>query len=854
MNHRSATPPAPEAVSATQLREAIAADPGAPIVAAIQGAGGYGKTTMLTRIARIYRDAGVEVYAPDDVSAEFMATADVALLADDAHRLSEGKLRELCTLAESRSPRLIVAYRPWPQPEPLAELISLAGRHRPPVRLRELAEPELAERLARSYEPAVHTDFAERVRKFTGGVPGLVAKVIDAVDMRELSTSDEPRLPRVLLDRFQRELNRLDPESGQCLTALAVGSTPHPALLAKLLGSDSTRAANALETLRAAGLLDASDAPHPVVRAVVSAMTPWEQRLATLRELVAIQLDRGGSVLPLVRPLLDVQEPLLPDASMASAFEAAGDEAIEQDADLAGRLYRAAVSAGAAAAPIAARRARAAAVAGKADEALRIADSVMIDPSAPDRVTAIQVSATVLAQRGLLARSAELCRWSIDHVRWPGDEAFTIVGLVGTGRGEEAARLRRSGAENGPPTSLSGATTQLAAGMHESITGTASSALSILMRSASLAEPVGNTVLMPDTPAAITATVAVHNGEFDVAESVLDRALLVDSGGALLRTRHRLLAALIPMMRGDTVTARRALSAATEDIDSLQTRDRLLAVAIEAGIAGRDNDMSGLGKARSRARRAVAEHPADLFSLLPLSELVLGAARLRDRDWLLPHLREARSVLSALGDPPLWSALLQWRSLQSAIVLEEPHAVREHAEALERISSSGSLAAALADASGVWISILDGEINRDQVERSAKALHACGLEWDGASLAGQAAVRTTDRKTMLGLLECARALQGKTPRPQRHPASVKASAAGKASGSAIDAPVGAGELLSDREREVAELVLAGLTYKQVGQRLFISAKTVEHHVGRIKQRLDCATREDLLARLRQLIG
>jgi DNA-binding CsgD family transcriptional regulator len=53
---------------------------------------------------------------------------------------------------------------------------------------------------------------------------------------------------------------------------------------------------------------------------------------------------------------------------------------------------------------------------------------------------------------------------------------------------------------------------------------------------------------------------------------------------------------------------------------------------------------------------------------------------------------------------------------------------------------------------------------------------------------------------------------------------------------------------------VAELVLAGMTYKQIGGRLFISAKTVEHHVARIRQRLGCTSRSDLLAKLRELSG
>jgi DNA-binding CsgD family transcriptional regulator len=61
-------------------------------------------------------------------------------------------------------------------------------------------------------------------------------------------------------------------------------------------------------------------------------------------------------------------------------------------------------------------------------------------------------------------------------------------------------------------------------------------------------------------------------------------------------------------------------------------------------------------------------------------------------------------------------------------------------------------------------------------------------------------------------------------------------------------------VLSDREREVAVLVLGGLTYKQVGDRLFISAKTVEHHVARMRQKLGATSRAELLDQLRRITG
>jgi DNA-binding CsgD family transcriptional regulator len=44
-------------------------------------------------------------------------------------------------------------------------------------------------------------------------------------------------------------------------------------------------------------------------------------------------------------------------------------------------------------------------------------------------------------------------------------------------------------------------------------------------------------------------------------------------------------------------------------------------------------------------------------------------------------------------------------------------------------------------------------------------------------------------------------------------------------------------------------VVAGQTYREIGARLFISAKTVEHHVSRMRQRLGADSRSDLIARL-----
>ena len=60
--------------------------------------------------------------------------------------------------------------------------------------------------------------------------------------------------------------------------------------------------------------------------------------------------------------------------------------------------------------------------------------------------------------------------------------------------------------------------------------------------------------------------------------------------------------------------------------------------------------------------------------------------------------------------------------------------------------------------------------------------------------------------------------------------------------------------LSEREREVAELLLLGMPYRDIGAQLFISAKTVEHHVARIRRRLGAESRSEMLSMLRAMLA
>jgi len=58
-----------------------------------------------------------------------------------------------------------------------------------------------------------------------------------------------------------------------------------------------------------------------------------------------------------------------------------------------------------------------------------------------------------------------------------------------------------------------------------------------------------------------------------------------------------------------------------------------------------------------------------------------------------------------------------------------------------------------------------------------------------------------------------------------------------------DGPTGG---LSDREREVLQHVARGHTYKEIGERLFISTKTVENHVRNILKKLHLSRKQELM--------
>jgi DNA-binding CsgD family transcriptional regulator len=375
---------------------------------------------------------------------------------------------------------------------------------------------------------------------------------------------------------------------------------------------------------------------------------------------------------------------------------------------------------------------------------------------------------------------------------------------------------------------LDGAAALMAEGISSSVSGSPVEALSLLVRASALLEPAGRDALVPDSPAALAALVALHCGELDVAESVVDGA--VGMGGAVMRARHTLLRAWIHMMRGHLADAWQLAGSVSKTI---QPRDRLFLVALQIGLARRSGDTLTLRRVWPQAGECLVRHPVDLFTFLPLAEFAVAAARLRDPARLGTALSEALALLHRLGDPPLWATPLHWAGLHAALIMENPDVAGEHLRALAM--NHTSYGSALTQAGMCWLDVASGRVDPDQVQVAARALLDAGHWWESARLASEAAIRTTDRKAMVTLLDCARQLQARQ-HPVQHPLTES------------DAP----SPLSDREQEVADLVVQGMTYKQIGDKLFISAKTVEHHMARIRHRLGATNRNELITQLRAL--
>jgi DNA-binding CsgD family transcriptional regulator len=266
------------------------------------------------------------------------------------------------------------------------------------------------------------------------------------------------------------------------------------------------------------------------------------------------------------------------------------------------------------------------------------------------------------------------------------------------------------------------------------------------------------------------------------------------------------------------------------------TRDALLRATLTLGLARRANDVARLAAAWDVAAPVVSAVRADLYLAPALCELIVSAARLGERHALHDREQELDAVVTSLGAPGLWARPVAWARVEAAVAANEPDDLEARVTALTATESAHPRLAGLDAAALAWRNLVrDGACGQDELDAAVAGLEHAGLVWEASRLVGHAAIRAADPGDTRSLLGRARALHGTLP--------------------VLDeAGVPTGTVLSEREREVAAGVVDGLTHKEIGAMLFISPKTVEHHVARIRQKLGAGSRAELLAGLRATLA
>lgn len=796
--------------AARDVVQALANAATTPAKILVSGGIGTGKSTVLAAARDILRNAGLSVLTRPPQEDD---PAEAVLVIDDAHALTDTELLQLAERVTDPRATVIVASEAHEQHPALRALTIAIERDRPRISLGSLPVPE-------------------QLLENTAGLPFLV----DAVSGGAQSSAQAAKI--ALIER----LRRLDEHTLDALLIMSLTQEMGAVDVAAALGISTADAHGLVDRARAGGLVEPSHPAsflqlvHDAVAQVVGNAHHHEVETALLRS----QLDI--STLPPDLALRLAEHGLCDDRLAGILTRLAADAPGESVR--AARLYRAAVRAGAQG--LTSRLANALARTGDSVEAARLADDLLSSPDSAERAAAVRIAASVATHDGNMAHAAELFRWLGPYpdavVGSAAAIALTATGELTTAR--DAMRLK----DTGPPTASARTSRSLAEGLLLTMEQPYPVAMAKMGQGVAAEQSMRE--VFPDSPAALVALAAIHGGDTVRAHSVIGRAVHA-VGDELFARRHLLLSGWIKMQDGQLALAAADLAAAGPAAD-LHRRDALWAAALQTAIARRSGDTGALQKHWYAGMEVLAESSLDLFALLPLGELWVAAARMRQVDQLQHTLDHAFSLLDALGAPALWSPLLHWAGVHAGILVNSPESVAPHGQALSAAATHSTLAQALSTAGRTWLRVLADQVDVNEVIAAARALSHVGLTSDATRLAGQAALHASDSRVSGDMLQLARDLKLST--------GISATPSGEANGEPSSATPSAprhpraGSPLSDREREVAELLLLGMPYRDIGAQLFISAKTVEHHVARIRRRLGAGSRSEMLSMLRAMLA
>ncbi|QEW02222.1 LuxR C-terminal-related transcriptional regulator [Microbacterium lushaniae] len=784
------------------------------------GTAGSGKTRLLQRLEAEFAAQGrtpVTAVGERDLA---RVPAEEVLLIDDAHLLSPDDLAAIARRVSDPAAALVLSMRPWPVPPVLREIADALETTHPAIVLGHVTHADVLDECAQTGRP-IAPACVDDILELAGHLTWLVSEALGVHDADCTEDAAHAGVREELRDLIAHRIAGLDEDLRHALERLCLSART----------SASHEPGEWIAPGHAKGLLQRNGQPAPVVRDTVRATISIDR----LAELYA---DAGPSPAdPLVRELMGGMQ----DPRVATALLKDGDAALSEHPRRADELFRGAADAGADPRTVAVRRARAAWNAGEIDVAGALIDAAAVDAADPAFTEAAAITGAVWAARGDL-RMASVVFAHADAAT-PQAVAHASLAALGSGEVDELARLGETPPARAVPSTLTVSHDLLVRGLRETLGTQTRTCLSDLVRATEMYTAAECDAPTPEIPAVLAAVAALSLGELSVAHTVIDTAVRARHGGAWAQPRLLLWQAWLAVQRERPHEAESALQAASA-AGPPTPRERVLADAVTMALTRRYADASALAPAWRHARESILRTRFDLYSLLPLTEFAVSAARLGDLERLRPHLDEAYATVERMGSPPMWSSHLHWAGLHCAIHQNRPDDLAPHARGLLAAAPHTRLARKMARAGKVWTEVLTGHVDADAIEHAALGLASVGLAWDGARLAGHGAGRTEDRRIIARLLACARQLH---PREElQHPPADDARAT-EASTRRVN------DLLSAREREVAALVVQGKTYAEIGESIFISPRTAEHHIARIRRRLGATTRSDLIGKLRMVL-
>ncbi|THE07408.1 LuxR family transcriptional regulator [Microbacterium oleivorans] len=778
-------------------------DDGNPLRLVAVGPAGSDKSPLLAEIAR---------RAP---------TTGDTLFVDDAHLLSDAELRDLDARLDDPDAGLVLACRPWPWRPALTSLIRRVEHSRPLLALGQVDAEDISlalQRAQRSIDPGCIAGIVE----VTASVTWLVKEVLAAHGDGFCRDPSHERAIRAVGEVIALRLDTLDPDTSRVVRRASLAGDDLPASV-DAVASDVAAG-------HAEGLLLRGGHTIPIVADAVRRTTRVSEMIDLLDSTPWVPLDAD-----VVSALGRHHDPRL-----ARALQTHADEAVAYDAERAIELYDAALSAGADATVIAIRKARLAWARGDIDEAAALVDGVAADATGDERDEAVRILGSSWSARGFLrASSAAYRAYGSDGD--PVLRAQAAIVAFGTGDAGPLRELIRTNDidPGGLPTTVRVAHTTMLRGLAASLSSPASGAFDDLVRASETYGDSGEAGPIPELPAVIAAIVAINIGEIDTAANLMSDALMEEHGGPWARSRLLLWSAWIAVHRQNPEEAAARLADVDASILPLSAREVLIRDAVMLAHVRRYGTTEELQAVWERVRDDVRQVEPDLYLLHPLRDFIETSAMFGDGDRVAPAVDALRGILSGLGDPPLWRIPLLWSRYQSAGLAGDTHGVSHVSRALSVAARDSRVAAAMNAAATEWSRTRVDEGDIDRVERTASRLAALGYAWEGARMAMILSERVRDRRAGTRLAAIAR---------QIHPNAVPASAANGSSS------LEEGGLLSAREREVAGLVLSGMTYAEIGETIFISPRTAEHHIARIRRRLGATSRTDLIAKLQAIVG